>query len=347
MRHPPLVAVLLLAFAPVPALAGDLPPQAAAEVVDQLIAGLDSYMDPQVGRKVQARLRAQRSAYMRLDDRAAFAAAVSKDMLEASRDKHLKVSVETLDAGRQARLSDEQQALVDQRRAYGLTAIRRLPANIGYLNLSYFEQGEAGAELAQTALRLLQHTDALIIDLRGNRGGGGATDETLLGHLSRTPIPMVEIHWRTENGVEVMRRAPRPPAGEPLYTDKPVFVLTSNRTFSAAEGFAYDLKAAGRALLVGETTGGGANPANRPVRLGYGFRVFVPNGRVVHPTTGTNWEGVGVTPHISVPEGEALTEAFARALAVAKPTVTTARSEAERAQAIADPKAALLADQAL
>lgn len=342
-----LLAGALAAF-PTLALAGDLTPRAASEVIDQIVAGLSFYMDPQVGAKAQATLKAHRKDYVKLDTRDAFAAAVSKDLYEVSHDKHLKVSVLTVDAGKQARLTEEQQALVDRRLAYGLMAIRRLPANIGYLNLSYFEQGEAGAKLIENALGLLQDTDALIIDLRQNRGGGGASDETLLGHLSRDAIPMARIIWRTEAGAtEVMQREARKPSGQPLYPDKPVYVLTSGVTFSAAEGFAYDLKAARRAVIVGEATGGAANPSNLPTPLGYGFRVFIPNGKVTHPTTGGNWEGVGVQPDVAVPADQALTEAYRMALAAAKPLVATAKSEAERTKVMADPRAALLADQPL
>jgi C-terminal processing protease CtpA/Prc len=342
-----LLLATLIALPAQHALAADLTPQAAGEVVDQLVKHLDSYMDPKVAAVVQERLKSRRGAYLELDSRKAFAEAVSRDMYEASQDGHLKVSLETADATRGARLTEEQQRLVDRRLAYGLMAIRRLPGNIGLLKISYFEQDEDGARLMNTAMELLKDTDALIVDLRANRGGGGASDETLLGHLSRTPIPMATIHWRTAGGTEVMQRAPASPQGGPLYPDKPVYVLTSNYTFSAAEEFAYDLQAARRAVLVGETTGGGANPSNRPFRLNYGFRVFIPTGKVVHPTTGRNWEGVGVKPDVAVPADEALTQAYSRALAAAKPQVETPKSEAERARAINDPRAALLADQPL
>ena len=41
--------------------------------------------------------------------------------------------------------------------------------------------------------------------------------------------------------------------------DKPVFVLTSSRTFSGAEHFAYNLKTLKRATIVGETTSGASH----------------------------------------------------------------------------------------
>jgi C-terminal processing protease CtpA/Prc len=222
-----------------------------------------------------------------------------------------------------------------------------LPANIGYLKLRYFAPGREGEALVDAAMLMLKDSDALIIDLRENTGGGGASDERLLGHLSRAPIPMAMIRWRQPDGTwkEEQRRASTPPGG-PLFADKPVFVLTAKRTFSAAEGFALDLKASGRALLIGETTRGGANPGHARL-LGHGLDVFVPSGMVTHPLTKGNWNGKGVEPDIAVPAGDALTEAYRRALAVAKPTVATPKSVEEREKAIADPRAALIADQPL
>lgn len=339
---------IALAGTPAAASAGDLTPKAAAEVLDQVSHGLDTYIDPAAAKAAQRSLRAHRGDYLKLDSREAFAAAVSGDLYAATHDKHLKMSVQTLAADRGATVNDAQQALIDRHIAYGLMAIRRLPGNVGYLKLSYFEQGEAGVRLVDAAMGLLKDTDALIIDLRQNRGGGGASDAELLGHLSATPIPMAEITWRNADGTTtVTRRAPAAPAGGPLYADKPLFVLTSARTFSAAEAFAYDLKAAGRAVIVGETTEGGANPSNRDVPLSYGFRIFIPNGHVVHPTTHANWEGVGVAPDVATAADGALTVAYARALVAARPKVATPKSERERAAAIADPQGVLQADQAL
>ena len=45
-----------------------------------------------------------------------------------------------------------------------------------------------------------------------------------------------------------------------LLVGMPVFVLTAHRTFSGAEEFTNDLKTQKRATIVGEVTGGGAQP---------------------------------------------------------------------------------------
>lgn len=349
MRFLAATAVVALLSAASPVLAAeDLTTKQAGQVVDALITDLNGYFDPAKAARVQAALRADRARLAGIHDRAALAEALSAITLKVSQDQHLKVSVATANAG-VSELSEAEQALVDQRIAYGLMAVRRLPGNIGYLKLRYFEQGPEGAAMIDAALGLLRYTDALIIDLRENTGGGGASDERLLGHLSKTPLVMARLHWRkADGGEEVEQRRADTPAGGPLYADKPVFVLTANRTFSAAEGFAYDIQANKRGLLIGTRTRGGGNPSNRPAPpLGFGLRVFVPNGQAIHPLTGKGWEGVGVQPDVETASEGALTEAYRRALAVARPLVSTPKSEKERADAIADPAAALRADQAL
>jgi len=76
------------------------------------------------------------------------------------------------------------------------------------------------------------------------------------------------------------------------------------------------------ATIVGETTGGGANPGGA-VRLPYDLTVFVPTGRAINPITKTNWEGVGVKPDVAVPGDEALD--VAHRLAQKAATVTDAQ----------------------
>jgi C-terminal processing protease CtpA/Prc len=87
--------------------------------------------------------------------------------------------------------------------------------------------------------------------------------------------------------------------------NKDVYVLTSNRTFSGAEEFSYNLKNLKRATIIGETTGGGAHPGGM-VRLHEHFGMFIPRGRAINPITKTNWEGTGVKPDVEVPAAQAL-----------------------------------------
>jgi hypothetical protein len=121
-----------------------------------------------------------------------------------------------------------------------------------------------------------------------------------------------------------MRSVPAPPGmarREQVVTPHPsehrlftaqVFYLTSRRTFSAAEHLAFAFKRTGRAVLIGEPTGGG-NHFGAWESLGDGLAAFVPVGRTIDPVTGADWEGVGVAPDVAVPAAQALDEAVRRA----------------------------------
>ena len=92
-----------------------------------------------------------------------------------------------------------------------------------------------------------------------------------------------------------------------------MFLLTSSRTGSAAESFAFGLHITGRVTLVGErTAGAGHSGAIRPVA--HGFQMFLPTGRVFDPDTGETFEARGIEPDVAVPYAEALREAHAMAV---------------------------------
>jgi hypothetical protein len=87
--------------------------------------------------------------------------------------------------------------------------------------------------------------------------------------------------------------------------------LTSPRTLSAGEGFAYDLQAQKRATVVGETTAGAANAAGM-APLGPGLAMMLSSARTRNAITGTNWEGVGVQPDVATASVDALKVALER-----------------------------------
>lgn len=74
--------------------------------------------------------------------------------------------------------------------------------------------------------------------------------------------------------------------------DKPVYVLTSTRTFSGAEQFSYDLKMLKRAILVGETTGGAAH-SGVFVRIDDHFGIGIPETKSINPISKTDWAETG------------------------------------------------------
>jgi C-terminal processing protease CtpA/Prc len=94
---------------------------------------------------------------------------------------------------------------------------------------------------------------------------------------------------------------------------RPAYVLTSARTFSAGEGLAFLLQERRRVEVIGEVTAGAANPG-RPYPVNSRFDVTVPNGRVRSAVGGGNWEGAGVKPDVASAERDALRVAHERAL---------------------------------
>ena len=94
-------------------------------------------------------------------------------------------------------------------------------------------------------------------------------------------------HWndivRREDGTNQVWTASWLPG--PRYVGKPVYVLTSERTFSAPEGLAYELQQTRRAVIVGETTGGAAHPGAW-FPIDDRFAIFVPLSRLALETLG-------------------------------------------------------------
>lgn len=285
-----------------------------AEKFAQLLA--DEYAYPDLGAKMATTIRARlkAGAYDNLSSPPEFAAALETDARAVSHDLHLRVGFGVRQMAMRQGPPTPEMAAQSRQQNGGISAVQVLEGNIGYMALNIqVRQDEIATDAIAAAFDFLHNTDALIIDLRGNPGGNGGA-ELFLSYLSEgAPYLAAAVHWRRDNRVQEFRTLDM---GERSYgTHKPVFVLTSRTTFSAAEGLAYEIQSFKRGVIVGETTGGGANPsggAGLPP-LGHGFSVNIPMGYVVNPVTGTNWEGVGVKPDIDVPPAEALARAWSMA----------------------------------
>ena len=194
-----------------------------------------------------------------------------------------------------------------RRSNYGFAKVEILQGNVGYLDLRGFTNTRLGGETAVAAMGFLANVDALIIDLRQNGGGSPSMVQLLTSYFFEEPTHLNSFQNRGQEQIDQFWTLPHVP-GKKL-VDTPLFVLTSPRTFSAAEEFAYNLKNLERATIVGQTTGGGAHPGGTHL-VGGLLDVFVPDGRAINPITGTNWEGTGIEPHVAVQGGAALDEAW-------------------------------------
>lgn len=164
------------------------------------------------------------------------------------------------------------------------------------------------AEPLSAALTLASRAQALIVDLRANRGGDPDTVAFVCSYLLDERTHLNTMHWRgNERGSEQSWSLPHVP-GARFGGSKPLYVLTGNNTFSAAEELAYDLQQLGRAVVVGDPTRGGAHPCQGWTVHPH-LEATVPVGRAVNPVSGTNWEGVGVQPDIACAAADALERA--------------------------------------
>jgi C-terminal processing protease CtpA/Prc len=190
---------------------------------------------------------------------------------------------------------------------HGVEKIERLPGNVILLDLRVFPPPSMAGDVFAAAMTVAAQGDALIIDLRRN-GGGAETANLLTGYLLEGGKPLSGSYNRPTD-THSYATSPAWVPGRRFGPTKPVYVLTSHKTFSAAEAVAYDLQALKRAVIVGETTGGGANPFEYR-RVHPHFAVDLPESRSVNPITGTNWQGTGVKPDVEVPAEQALDKAL-------------------------------------
>ena len=265
------------------------------------------------------RARARRGDYDGLTSARALADSLTAHLQAAGRDRHLRVrySPDVLPAQpwrRSATTGGEDSVRARGRRAnFGFGRPRRLPGDIAYVEIYDFGfEPQWAEETVAGVLTKVADAPALIIDLRRNGGGSPRMAAFVTSYLvGADSIHLSTLYWRGNRVERVYTRRTVP--GRRYGPDRPVYVLTSRATFSAAEGFAYGLQALGRAVIVGDTTGGGAH-AGGLHRVTDHFGVWVPGARAVNPITRRNWERVGVRPDVAVPEDEALAVAHVQAL---------------------------------
>ena len=304
------------------------------QVIDGAIDHMQrAYIFEDAAVKMGEALRAHAKAglYDRITAGADFAALLTKHLQDVSKDKHLRIIYEPAGiAGRQPPATEEERArrvAAERRGNYGLHRVERLDGNVGYIELRGFSGSPDAGAAVTAAMNLLANTDALIFDLRRNGGGSPVTIGFISSYLFDQPVHLNDFFVR-ETGRRQSFHTTETVEGRRYGQAKPVYVLTSNRTFSAAEEFTYNLKNLKRATIVGETTGGGAHPGGVR-RINDHFGIWLPTGRAINPITGTNWEGVGVAPDIAVDATEALPAAHLDAL---KKVLAAAADPAHRAE---------------
>lgn len=183
---------------------------------------------------------------------------------------------------------------------------RMLPGEIAYVALNAFDDDTAATEYLK-AFPDIAKAKAIIFDLRRNGGGSGNVGFRILQTLSQQPFSTsqaatrnylpAERAWGKPDRLHQFKIEPEP--ADPLHHfSGKVIVLTSSKTFSAAEDFAVAFDAMKRGTLMGEATGGST---------GQPLMISLPGGGMARICTkqdtypdGKAFVGVGVQPHIVV-----------------------------------------------
>lgn len=268
------------------------------------------YIFPDIGEQAAARIEAALAAgeYDTIADPAAFAARLSADVGAIAPDKHLRINSmsgppPSLPSG----------AMAMPRSEAGVVRADVLAGGIGYIEVVAFPRQVGFKPVIDPVMTSLADSTALIIDLRRNVGGLPEGVAYLVSFLlpPDQSVHINDIVTRVAGTNEFTRESYFSQPTPVSFAGRPVYVLTSSSTFSGGEGFAYDVKSLGRGIVVGEVTGGGANPTG-PVPLGNGLIASIPMQRAENAITKTNWEGHGVEPDVAVPAADALGVALQR-----------------------------------
>jgi C-terminal processing protease CtpA/Prc len=184
---------------------------------------------------------------------------------------------------------------------------RMLRDGIQYVEIPNFEHEQA----AEDFVALIDNLDeaavkGMIIDVRYNMGGASSIVKRMVACLIDQTVtsPIMKFRhfigadeaWGKEPTWETASDQIQPRDGKRFLG--PLVVLTGGLTSSSAEDFAIELHAGGRAILVGQTTAGGA---------GNGLISSLPGGGTLRVSTftamipgGEDYVGVGVVPDVLV-----------------------------------------------
>ncbi|MFC4930941.1 S41 family peptidase [Massilia sp. GCM10023247] len=293
--------------------------------IDTLVAKLNAhYVFPDKAKKMEAvlRQRLQEGKYDGISNGYRLARQLTADIHGVVRDRHLKVGFHpklalpaeadgpapATQAQWEQRTNFVTRLIMRRTASRSVKRVERLGPNIGYLKISSFPVAYLVAGKYAAAMDELAGTDGLIMDLRQNDGGDPQAVALLISYFVDRRTRLNDI-WDRETGNTVEHWTDDKLHGKRYGGKKPVLILAGPRTASAGEDFAYTMQALKRATVIGERTWGGAHPAALH-GIGGHFFATIPGQRSISPITGTNWEGVGVTPDIAATQDMALAVAM-------------------------------------
>lgn len=281
-----------------------------AQQRDEVVRGVAEnisahYFDRQKAQKLADSLRVLngQGSYAKIVNEHLLAERLTTDVRSATGDRHLNVvysargnPIAALAPPSAAEFERYRSMLVRENCSIERTEI--LPGNIGYLKLNRFPDLDVCGTMLHKSMSQIDKANTVIFDLRDNEGGFPAAVADMAAPLfNRT------VAWYNPRAAQSATTLM--PAARSALSNKPVYILTSSRTLSAAEQFTYNLKMLKRATVVGETTGGGGHTGTY-YRVDEHFGIGIPETKITNPYGGPDWDGVGVEPDVKVKAADAL-----------------------------------------
>ncbi|WP_282043789.1 S41 family peptidase [Winogradskyella flava] len=263
--------------------------------------------------------------YKNIKDYRNFAEALSEDLVTISKDQHFKIQYnpELVSSRREERKrwqeleqigeAENQKEVFDinywysQKINFGIQKVEILEGNIGYMKLTFFDILQWAQSTIDAAMGVLANTDALIIDIRDN-GGGYISASYLASYFFDEKPTVWNIGYERPSSLRDTTYTYREIGGQ-RYLKKPIYILVNKKSFSRAELFAYCMKHHNKAIIVGQTTAGASHGIDF-LEMDDNFLIQLPITSSIHPVTKTDWEGIGVIPHIKTTKEETLKVAY-------------------------------------
>ncbi len=303
-----ILLLCLLLLLPWPDMAQSYNP-ATRDTALQHIAALirDNYVFPDQGNQIADKLlvKAAEGALKPATNWSEFSAAITKLLKTISKDGHMY-------AGINARIVKELKGLpvTSEEQSdnmphdengfnYGIHNVAVFPGNLGYIRVKEIAVDSNSLPWIKASMTLIRKTNALVLDLRGNGGGGSDIGPVWESYFLPARTALLAFHARSgqtkiDSTVTWLN--------EPQY-NKPLFIFVDKGTASAAEALAFSLQQQKRAIIVGQISAGAAN-MNDWYPVTDSLYLSVSTAAPAIPGSRDNWEQTGVQPDIVTSSGK-------------------------------------------
>ena len=174
-------------------------------------------------------------------------------------------------------------------------------ASVGYIHIGGFEGSERSYRLAlDELLDTLADVDAMVLDIRDNPGGFDPLAQYVAGRFASERALYMTVRKRVGPGHDELGEPVEwyvEPSDDRRFT-KPIALLTTYATQSAAETFALALRRRAELVQIGGTTAGAfSDNIMREAGNGWSYTISVGDYR---DHLGDSYEGIGLAPDIAL-----------------------------------------------